>query len=137
MPDFFHTTLTKDEIFEISSLGLAHAGDAAFELMVRANLAKKGVRKVKELHKMSVAAVSATAQEKASHAIAPYLTEEEHEVFLRGRNAKVNTLPKHASPKTYHTATAFEALWGYLYLLGRYDRLNELFEIIEKSKEDA
>lgn len=137
MPDFFHTTLTKDEIFEISSLGLAHAGDAAFELMVRANLAKKGVRKVKELHKMSVAAVSATAQEKASHAIAPYLTEEEHEVFLRGRNAKVNTLPKHASPETYHTATAFEALWGYLYLLGRYDRLNELFEIIEKSKEEA
>ena len=137
MPDFFHTTLTKDEIFEISSLGLAHAGDAAFELMVRASLAKKGVRKVKELHKMSVAAVSATAQEKASHAIAPYLTEEEHEVFLRGRNAKVNTLPKHASPETYHTATAFEALWGYLYLLGRYDRLNELFEIIEKSKEEA
>ena len=137
MPDFFHTTLTKDEIFEISSLGLAHAGDAAFELMVRANLAKKGVRKVKELHKQSVAAVSATAQEKASHAIAPYLTEEEHEVFLRGRNAKVNTLPKHASPETYHTATAFEALWGYLYLLGRYDRLNELFEIIEKSKEEA
>jgi len=130
MQDFFHTTLSKNEILEMSSLGLAHVGDAVFELMVRANLSKSGVRKVKELHKNTVSSVSASAQEAAASKILPSLTEEEHDVFLRGRNAKVNTLPKHASPETYHTATAFEALFGYLYLLGRYERLNELFGMI-------
>ena len=130
MTDYLHTTLSENEIFEISSLGLAHIGDAVFELAVRAHLAKKGIRKVKELHKMTVASVSASAQEAAAKKLLPHLTEEENNVFLRGRNAKVNTLPKHASPETYHTATAFEALWGYLYLLGRYDRLNEFFDII-------
>lgn len=130
MTDFLHTTLSENEIFEMSSLGLAHVGDAVFELMVRANLAKKGVRKVKELHKLTVASVSASAQQAAAEKILPLFTEEERDVFLRGRNAKVNTLPKHATPETYHAATAFESLWGYLYLLGRYDRLNELFEVI-------
>ncbi|MBQ9985683.1 MAG: ribonuclease III [Oscillospiraceae bacterium] len=130
MQDFLHTTLSKNEILEMSSLGLAHVGDAVFELMVRANLSKSGVRKVKELHKNTVSSVSASAQEAAASKILPSLTEEEHDVFLRGRNAKVNTLPKHASPETYHTATAFEALFGYLYLLGRYERLNELFGMI-------
>lgn len=131
MRDFLHTTLDKNEILEISSLGLAHIGDAVFELLVRGNLCKKGVRRVKELHKNTVLSVSAAAQERAAGIILPHLTEEEREVFLRGRNAKVNTLPKHASPETYHTATAFEALIGWLYLLGRYERLNELFDMIE------
>ena len=71
-----------------------------------------------------------TAQEAASKKILSLLTEEEKDVYLRGRNAKVNSLPKHASPETYHAATAFEALWGYLYLSERYERLNELFEVI-------
>lgn len=131
MRDFLHTTLDKNEILEISSLGLAHIGDAVFELMVRGNLCKKGVRRVKELHKNTVLSVSAAAQEKAANIILPHLTDEEREVFLRGRNAKVNTLPKHASPETYHAATALEALVGWLYLLGRYERLNELFDMIE------
>jgi len=130
MRDFLHTTLDKNEILEVSSLGLAHIGDAVFELMVRTNLCKKGLRKVKELHKNTVLSVSAAAQEVASSKILPLLTEEEHDIFLRGRNAKVNTLPKHSTPETYHTATAFESLFGYLYLLGRYERLNELFDII-------
>ena len=133
MRNYLHPTLSKNDIFEISSLGLAHVGDAAFELMVRSYLADKGIRKIKELHKNTVAAVSAAAQEKAAEKIFDLLTEEERDVFLRGRNAKVNTLPKHATPETYHAATAFEALWGYLYLLGRDDRLNELFDIIINS----
>lgn len=130
MRDFLHTTLDKNEIFEMSSLALAHIGDAAFELMVRSNLCKDGMRKAKELHKNTVLSVSASAQEVASKKILPHLTEEEHDVYLRGRNAKVNSLPKHATPETYHTATAFEALWGWLYLSGKYERLNELFEVI-------
>ncbi|MBQ4545337.1 MAG: ribonuclease III [Oscillospiraceae bacterium] len=130
MQDFFHTTLNKNEILEMSSTALAHVGDAVFELLVRASLAKCGIRKVRELHKSTVLSVSASAQEKASGIILPHLTEEEREVYMRGRNAKVNTLPKHATPETYHAATAFEALFGWLYLLGRYDRINELFDMI-------
>ena len=130
MQDFLHTTLSESEIFEMSSVSLAHVGDAVFELLVRTSLCKKGLRKVRELHKNTVLSVSASAQEKAAGVILPHLTEEEHGVFLRGRNAKVNSIPKHSTPETYHTATAFEALFGYLYLLGRYERLNELFDMI-------
>lgn len=130
MRDYLHTTLDKNEIFEMSSLGLAHVGDAVFELMVRGNLCKNGIRKAKELHKNTVLSVSASAQEEASKKILPHLTEEEKDVYLRGRNAKVNSLPKHATPETYHAATAFETLWGWLYLSGKYERLNELFDII-------
>lgn len=130
MRDYLHTILDKNEIFEMGSTALAHIGDAVFELMVRSDLCKNGKRRAKELHKSTVLSVSAAAQEKAAEKIIPALTEEEHDVFLRGRNAKVNTLPKHSTPETYHTATAFEALWGYLYLTGKYERLNELFDII-------
>lgn len=130
MRDYLHTTLDKNEMFEMGSTALAHIGDAVFELMVRGNLCKNGKRKAKELHKNTVLSVSASAQEKAAEKIIPLLTDEERDIFLRGRNAKVNTLPKHATPETYHTATAFEALWGYLYLTGSYDRLNKLFDII-------
>lgn len=130
MKDFLHTTLDKNELFEMSSLALAHIGDAVFELMVRGHLCKGGIRKAKELHKNTVLSVSASAQEAASKKILSLLTEEEKDVYLRGRNAKVNSLPKHASPETYHAATAFEALWGYLYLSERYERLSELFEVI-------
>ncbi|MBR5543156.1 MAG: ribonuclease III [Oscillospiraceae bacterium] len=130
MQDFLHSTLSKEEIFEMSATALAHIGDAAFELMVRSNLCKRGIRKAGELHKSTVMSVSAKAQKEAAEKILSHLTDEENAVFLRGRNAKVNTIPKHSDPATYHTATAFEALWGYLFLLGRYDRLNALFQII-------
>ncbi len=114
----------------MSALALAHIGDAAFELMVRAKLVKQGLCKAGELHKNTVLSVSASAQARAVELLLPHLTDEETSVFRRARNAKVNSIPKHSDPATYHAATAFEALWGYLYLLGRYDRLNELFEII-------
>lgn len=131
MQDFLHTTLTEQEIFEMSSLALAHIGDAVFELMTRGYFVKSGVRKAGELHKSTVSSVSARAQSVAAEKILTLLTDEEADVFRRARNAKVNSIPKHSDPATYHTSTAFEALFGYLFLLGRYDRLNELFEIIK------
>lgn len=132
MSDFLHTKLSEKEILQMSALALAHIGDAVFELMVRGNLVRGGVCKANEMHKKTVLSVSAAAQKTASDKILPLLTEEETDVFRRARNAKVNSVPKHSDYATYHAATAFEALWGYLYLLGRYDRLNELFEIICK-----
>ncbi len=130
MHDYLHTTLTDSEILNMGSTALAHIGDAVFELMVRGKLCKSGLCRAKELHKNTVLAVSAAAQEAAAKKLLPLLSEDETAVFMRGRNAKVNSIPKHSTPETYHTATAFEALFGYLYLLGRYDRLNELFELI-------
>ena len=55
------------------------------------------------------------------------MTEEEFAVFRRGRNAKVNSVPKAATLGEYHEATALETLFGYLYLTGRRERINELF----------
>ncbi len=130
MADFLHTTLSDNELFEMNALALAHIGDAAYELMVRGYLVKGGIRKAGDLHKSTVKSVSAAAQASAAEKILPLLTEEEIAVFKRARNAKVNSIPKHSDPATYHAATAFEALWGYLYLRGHYDRLNELFEKI-------
>ena len=130
MSDFLHTTLSDNELFEMSALALAHIGDAAFELMVRGHLVKGGLRKAGDLHKSTVKSVSAAAQAEAAEKLLPTLSDEEMAVFKRARNAKVNSIPKHSNPATYHTSTAFEALWGYLYLKGNYNRLNELFEKI-------
>lgn len=130
MRNFFHETLNDNEILEMSSLALAHMGDAVFELMVRAHLCKSGLRRAKELHRETVLSVSAAAQKSASQKILPMLTEEERDVFMRGKNAKPKTIPKNASPETYHAATALEALFGYTYLKGRYERLNELFNAV-------
>ena len=80
----------------------------------------------------TVRQVSAAAQSEAVDRILPFLTEREHDVYLRGRNAKVHAIPKGASPQMYHKATALECLFGYLYLSGEYDRLNLLFaKIVE------
>ena len=72
--------------------------------------------------------VAAPAQAARFARIAPMLTEEEQDVFRRGRNTAPHSVPKAASRGEYQTATGFEALFGWLYLQGRTDRLNELFD---------
>ena len=84
----------------MSMLGLAHIGDAVYELLTRTRLCGLGVTKVSELHRMTVATVNAPAQAEAAQRILPKLTEEE---------------------------TGLEALFGWLYLLGRLDRIGELY----------
>ena len=56
----------------------------------------------------------------------PVLTEEETEVYRRGRNAKSPTMAKNATMSDYRKATGFEALMGYLYLKDEFERLVEL-----------
>ena len=130
MTDFLHTQLTQQEQFETGMLGFAHIGDAVYELMVRAYLCKKGMRNAKTLHRNTVGMVSAGAQAKYAEKILNMLTEKEKDVYMRGRNAKVNSVPKGADLADYHAATGFECLFGMLYLSGEYDRLNEIFKII-------
>lgn len=115
---------------ELPSLTLAFVGDSVYELLVREYLLSKGKRQVGELNKEKVAMVCCAAQTKAFDIIKELLTEEEEGVFRRGRNVQVNSVPKNSSLKDYHTATGFEALFGYLYLSGRTERIYELFSAV-------
>lgn len=130
MTDYFHLEARPDEILAISTLGLAHLGDAVFELMVRSWLCMHGKATPKGLHKATVYYVAAPAQARASEKILPLLTEEEQDVFRRGRNSSPHTIPKAASREEYQTATALEALFGHLYLQGKTERLGQLFDIM-------
>ena len=117
---------------QLSPLNLAFIGDCIYEILVRESLVCNANRPVNDLHKESVKYVSAKAQTVAFDKIKDYLTEEELNAFKRGRNAKVGHNPKSASQGEYHTATGLEALFGYLYLQDKTDRIKELFDIINK-----
>lgn len=127
MCDYWNIKLTEDEIRTISSIGLAHLGDAVYELLVRTYLCAQGKATGKGLHRAAVELVRAPKQAELSEKILPILTEEEHGVFKRGRNANVNSIPAHASRAEYQQATALEALFGWLYLRGEQERINALF----------
>lgn len=126
--DYFHLNQSPDEIRAVSNLGLAHIGDGVYDLMVRSWLCIHGKATNRGLHKATVKYVAAPAQAKAAERIIPLLTQEEADVFRRGRNTSPHTVPKAASREEYQTATAVEALFGYLWLKGETGRLNELFE---------
>ena len=128
--DYFHLNAAPDDIRAISTLGLAHLGDGVFELMVRSWLCLRGKATNKGLHKATVKYVAAPAQAAAAEKIIPLLTEEEGDVFRRGRNTSPHSVPKAASWADYQTATALEALFGWLYLQGRTERINQLFELM-------
>ena len=112
----------------ISSLGLAHLGDAVFELLVRAWVCTHGTARIKDLHRQTVRFVTAPAQAALVEKILPVLTGEEEDVFRRARNAAPHSIPKAASRAQYQAATALEALFGWLWLQGQRERVNELFE---------
>ncbi len=130
MSDVFRPALSDAEINRISSLGLAHIGDAVFELLVRTHLCLAGGETASGLHREAVKMVNAGAQAAYSGRLAGRLSEEEAAVFRRGRNAKVNTVPKNGGTADYHAATGLECLFGYLYLKSRTERIGELFGII-------
>lgn len=115
---------------QLSPLNLAFVGDCVYEILVREALVCKANRPVDELHRESVKYVSAKAQTEAYAKIKDILTEEETAQFKRGRNAKVGHSPKSATDAQYHTATGVEALFGYLYLSDRAERIKHLFSII-------
>lgn len=130
MTDYFQLAASKETLDQISSLGLAHLGDAVFELMVRSWLCLHGKATAKGLHKAAVHYVAAPAQAQMTEKIKPFLTQEEQDVFRRGRNASPHSIPQNASRGEYQAATALEALFGWLWLRGEKERLNELFEMM-------
>lgn len=129
MENYFCPEMDLQDINEISMLGLAHIGDGVYELLTRTMLCRKGYTKVTDLHRLTVAIVNAPAQAEAMEKLLPLLTDEEMSVYKRGRNTKVNSIPHKADISQYHAATGLEALFGWLYLQGRVDRINELYAV--------
>ena len=127
MENLFAMNMEPAQVKAITNLGLAHVGDGVYELLCRSYLVSKGGKTVLKLHKETVALVKAPTQAKFADKIKPLLTEEELDFFHRGKNAHTHAAPKSATPQEYAKATGFETLFGALYLLGRKERLMELF----------
>lgn len=114
------------ELSQISAASLAYLGDSVLEIFVRERLVLRGV---KTPSVESLKYVTAPAQSEAVEKILPQLTEEESDVYRRGRNCVHSGVPKNATPAQYRRATGLETLFGYLYLSGENDRLRELFAV--------
>lgn len=110
-------------------LSLAYLGDTVWDLLIRQRLLE-GQMQAGALHRRAVRQANAGAQAQAAERIEPLLTEEERDVFRRGQNAHArHAVPKNQDPVAYSRATGLEALMGYLYLVGRGERIVELFDI--------
>ena len=114
------------DVRELNPLQLAYIGDTLHDLFVRSLLLSRRLN-AGAMHRQAIRMVSAGAQAAMLSAIAGELLPEEADAVRRGRNAQAkHAAPKHADPADYAHATGLETLWGYLYVTGRTDRLNEL-----------
>ena len=121
------------DIRTYSPLTLAYIGDGIFDLIIRSLVVAKGNARAGQLHKRTSQIVKAKTQAELIESILPLLTEEEADIYRRGRNAKSPTMAKNATMADYRKATGFEALMGYLYLKDEFPRMVELVKAgIEK-----
>ena len=128
--------LTVNEIFnskevrpnEYSPLALAFIGDSVFDLVIKSVIVEKANCQVNKLQNKTSKIVRATTQALIVDALKDILTEEEANIYRRGRNAKPYTKAKNASYSEYCKATGLEALVGYLYLKGDTERLIALIK---------
>ena len=121
--------LENRDLRSYSPLTLAYLGDAVYEIMIRTSLVKKGNCAVNKLHKKASSLVKAQAQSRMIGYMEEYLTEEEYQIYKRGRNAHSPTMAKNATMTDYRRATGFEALVGYLYLKEDFQRLVDIIKI--------
>ncbi|MDN5345224.1 MAG: mini-ribonuclease [Clostridia bacterium] len=119
-----------DPVANLSPVVLAYVGDAVYELLVRAYLVRRGAARPEQLHREAVRYVRATGQARLVPFLEEHLTAAEKEVLRRGRNARPGHQPRSAAPEEYHSSTALESLFGYLYLQGEWGRLEELTRLI-------
>ncbi|SDI06315.1 ribonuclease-3 family protein [Alteribacillus persepolensis] len=119
---------SKVDAKQLNALALAYMGDTVYDLYIRHYLISSGRVRPHLLHRTSSSFVSAAAQAAAMFEMfdQSVLSAEEEAVARRGRNAKSGTIPKNTDQHTYRYSTAFEAVLGYLYFLGREDRIEQL-----------
>lgn len=122
------------DVSALSPLTLAFVGDTVFDLLTRTELVIEANRPVNDLSKSASKRVCAAAQAESIRKILPMLTEDETAVFKRGRNAHTGGIPKNASSADYHYATGLESLFGWLYLKGEIDRINQLYGEIRREE---
>lgn len=120
------------EANQYNGMTLAYIGDAIYELYIRKYVLDLGKTKVKEIHKLVTNFVNANTQAKYMAWLLEkdILTSEEKSIYLRGRNAKVSSNRKNVDLANYHEATGFEALFGYLHLLGNNARIELILKLI-------
>ena len=118
--------LKEVDVQEYSPLTLAYIGDGIYDLVIRTLVINRGNKQVQKLHQETSALVQASAQSRMMRVLQDKLTEEEHAVYKRGRNAKSVSPAKNQSVTDYRRATGFEALMGYLYLKKDWKRMLEL-----------
>ena len=124
-----HDAFKAIDVRELNPLQMAYVGDTVHDLYVRSMLLSRGMT-VGKMHKQAVRMVSAGAQARMLEAIESELCEAEADIARRGRNSQAkHAAPKHADPADYAHATGLEALWGYLYLSGQSQRLDELIKL--------
>ena len=117
------------DIKEYSPLTLAFIGDSIYDLVIKSLVVNRGNQPVQKLHQMTSSYVQAKTQSQMMRVIQEHLTEEEHGVYKRGRNAKSVSPAKNQSVTDYRRATGFEALMGYLYLRQEWQRMLELIKM--------
>lgn len=127
MFDLF-TKIPASDARNLSPITLAFVGDAVYSLYIREKLVLSTDYGTGTLQKLTSAEVSAHGQSELLERLLPLFTEEETEIFKRGRNAKKPTKSKNASVAEYNRSTGFEAVLGYLYLTGQYERITELLD---------
>ena len=123
-------TKSEVDIHEMSPLALAFVGDAVLELLVRSKLVGTTRLQPNRLHTVATHYVSAHAQSRELEILEPLLTEAEASVLRRGKNPSKASVAKHATVQEYRASTGFECLLGWLYLQGRNDRIQELFDAL-------
>lgn len=138
---YMHEVFQMEEvdIHTYSPLTLAYIGDSIYDLIIKSLVINHGNKQVNKLHKETSSLVQAATQSLMMRVMQEHLTEEEHAVYKRGRNAKSVSPAKNQSITDYRRATGFEALLGYLYLKKEWKRLIDLVKIgldsIEKQEE--
>lgn len=136
--DFIRTNnsiITKARAKDYSSLSFAFIGDGVHTLFIRTMLTSSSTAQAGKLHNLTNEYVKASAQAFVLEGLVDSLTEEEKDIARRARNVKNKTVAKNALLEDYKKATGFEAIIGYLYLIGQNDRMIELLNLSIKIME--
>ncbi|MDR0930654.1 MAG: Mini-ribonuclease 3 [Clostridiales bacterium] len=125
--NIYKCNVSAENLKTLNSVTLAYIGDSIYNWYIKKRLLEQGIKTIGELHKNASYLASAKCQSLIYDELQSLLEPDEIDVLRRGRNAK-STVPKSATVEEYKKATAVEALLGYIYIKGDFDRLGYLLE---------